>query len=472
MAETKPPSKGVIVIKIGTSSLMREGSPAGDSTVSSAAGALLGATGGSELALSTLALLVDTVLVLRRDGWDVILVSSGAVGVGCSRLGTAVRPVRGGATAAERAANLAAIQAYAAIGQSVLMRTYDDLFRVGGQPVAQVLLTSGDLSSQYQYNNAKATLRSLLSMGVVPIVNENDTVATEELRYGDNDWLSALVACVVDATWLFLLTDVERLYTADPRRDAGAEAIDLVSDMAALSVDTSARAPPPAEANGDASGDDAGSTDADADAIDVGSRTLSSPSSTSSLASVTTSAETIALVTATATAAERRKRQEKKASPPPTALLATLPPQRPPTLPLRRRAPSGARAAWPPNSPPPAWRPPRACGWRCSTAACRRASSTLWRATPRRSAPSSPRARRQSKTTRKRWIAHCLPPTGSVVLDRGAVAAVRGRKTCLRPALSGWRGTLSPMTRLLCGARAGAKSRGGSSTWAPQTCGG
>lgn len=236
---TKPASKGVIVIKIGTSSLMREGVPAGDDTVSSAAGAALGAAGGSELALSTLALLVDTVLTLRRDGWDVIIVSSGAVGVGCSRLGTAVRPIRGGATAAERAANLAAIQAYAAIGQSVLMRTYDDLFRMGGQPVAQVLLTSGDLSSQYQYGNAKATLRSLLAMGVVPIVNENDTVATEELRYGDNDWLSALVACVVDATWLFLLTDVERLYTADPRRDAAAEAIDLVSAPPPLQTSSS-----------------------------------------------------------------------------------------------------------------------------------------------------------------------------------------------------------------------------------------
>jgi len=440
MAETKQPSKGVIVIKIGTSSLMREGSPAGDGTVSSAAGALLGTGGGSELALSTLALLVDTVLVLRRDGWDVILVSSGAVGVGCSRLGTTVRPVRGGATAAERAANLAAIQAYAAIGQSVLMRTYDDLFQMGGQPVAQVLLTSGDLSSQYQYNNAKATLRSLLSMGVVPIVNENDTVATEELRYGDNDWLSALVACVVDATWLFLLTDVERLYTADPRRDAGAEAIDLVSDMAALSVDTSARAPPPAEANGVAPVDDAGTTDADADAIDVGSRTLSSPSSTSSMASVTTSAETIALVTATASAAQQRANQGTKPAATPNGTAGDF------------ASTAAADAAAPATGSQwgtggmatklTAARMATAAGVRMALLHGRMPSRVLDFVAGNPEAVGTVFSPRPSpiKTTRKRWIAHCLPPTGSVVLDRGAVAAVRGRKNLFAAGIVGVEG--------------------------------
>lgn len=457
-------TKGVIVIKIGTSSLMREGTPAGDSTVSSAAGAALGAAGGSELALSTLALLVDTVLALRRDGWDVIIVSSGAVGVGCSRLGTTVRPVRGGASAAERAANLAAIQAYAAIGQSVLMRTYDDLFRMGGQPVAQVLLTSGDLSSQYQYGNAKATLHALLGMGVVPIVNENDTVATEELRYGDNDWLSALVACVVDATWLFLLTDVERLYTADPRRDAGAEAIDLVSDMAALSVDTSARAPPPppssppAEAaaeNGVASGPDGGDEPAGGypEPIDVESR---SPSPTGSS---TTSAETIALATASAAASvetSRRPRPEgtTDARSPPAADAVGATPS---PAPAPATAAPAADATPAPAATGSQWgtggmatkltaaRMATAAGVRMALLHGRMPSRVLDFVAGNPDAVGTVFSPRRSpiKTTRKRWIAHCLPPTGVVVVDRGAASAVRGRKNLFAAGVVGVEGDFS-----------------------------
>lgn len=437
---TKPASKGVIVIKIGTSSLMREGVPAGDDTVSSAAGAALGAAGGSELALSTLALLVDTVLTLRRDGWDVIIVSSGAVGVGCSRLGTAVRPIRGGATAAERAANLAAIQAYAAIGQSVLMRTYDDLFRMGGQPVAQVLLTSGDLSSQYQYGNAKATLRSLLAMGVVPIVNENDTVATEELRYGDNDWLSALVACVVDATWLFLLTDVERLYTADPRRDAAAEAIDLVSDMAALSVDTSARVPPPAAAaaaaggvaNGNSSnGEPAGRY---AEPIDVDSRSPSlSPSSSGSAIS---EADTPAAARAPRPAAAAQARRSGRRKPTTTAndiAVATA---------TAAAAPAATGSQWGTGGMATkltAARMATAAGVRMALLHGRMPSRVLDFVAGDPAAVGTVFSPRPSpiRTTRKRWIAHCLPPTGALVVDRGALAAVRKRKNLFAAGIVG-----------------------------------
>lgn len=450
---SKPPSKGVIVIKIGTSSLMREGTPAGDSTVSSAAGAALGAAGGSELALSTLALLVDTVLTLRRDGWDVIIVSSGAVGVGCSRLGTTVRPVRGGATAAERAANLAAIQAYAAIGQSVLMRTYDDLFRMGGQPVAQVLLTSGDLSSQYQYGNAKATLQALLGMGVVPIVNENDTVATEELRYGDNDWLSALVACVVNATWLFLLTDVERLYTADPRRDAGAEAIDLVSDMAALSVDTSARVPVPpaaaAVASGVANGDDGSGESAGTypKPIDVESR---SPSpSLSPSGSVTSEA-----ANHTATREPRRASSAKSPNDASAAVAAATP------------APVATGSQWGTGGMATkltAARMATAAGVRMALLHGRMPSRVMDFVAGNPDAVGTVFSPRPSpiKTTRKRWIAHCLPPTGALVVDRGAVSAVRKRKNLFAAGIVGVEGDFAANDAVVVrGAGGGEVARG------------
>lgn len=229
----------VIVVKIGTSTLMREPSSSDGPTVSSTAGRLLN-PGKAELAISTLSLLVDTLLALRRDGFDVILVSSGAVGVGCNDLKIQTRPkVTQDMTKQQRADILAQKQAYAAIGQSVLMRTYDSLMSMANQKVAQVLLTSGDLGSEYQYKNAKNTLSALLQMGVIPIVNENDTVATEELKYGDNDWLSALVSTVVKADWLFLLTDVEQLYTSNPRCDANAKPIDLVPNIENLQVNMS-----------------------------------------------------------------------------------------------------------------------------------------------------------------------------------------------------------------------------------------
>ena len=171
-----------IVVKIGTSSLTQA------------------ETG--QLALSSIASLTETLCDLRRQGHRVILVSSGAVGVGCVRLGLTERPK-----------TIALKQAVAAVGQGRLMRIYDDLFTILQQPIAQVLLTRADLVERSRYLNANNTFQELLNLGVIPIVNENDTVAVEELKFGDNDTLSALVASLVEADWLFLLTDIDRLYS-------------------------------------------------------------------------------------------------------------------------------------------------------------------------------------------------------------------------------------------------------------------
>ena len=192
-----------IVIKIGTSSLTRSQT--------------------SQLALSTIATLAETLCDLRRQGNRVILVSSGAVGVGCARLGLSERP---------RA--IALKQAVAAVGQGRLIRVYDDLFNTLQQPIAQVLLTRSDLVQRSRYLNVYNTFEALLELGVIPIVNENDTVAVEELKFGDNDTLSALVASLVEADWLFLLTDVDRLYSADPRSFPDAQPITLVKHIEQL----------------------------------------------------------------------------------------------------------------------------------------------------------------------------------------------------------------------------------------------
>jgi len=192
-----------IVVKIGTSSLTQP------------------ETG--QLALSTIATLAETLSSLRRQGYRVILVSSGAVGVGCTRLGLTERP-----------RTIALKQAVAAVGQGRLMRVYDDLFTILQQPIAQVLLTRSDLVQRSRYLNIYNTFQELLGLGVIPVVNENDTVAVEELKFGDNDTLSAMVASLVQASWLFLLTDVDRLYSADPRSFPDAKPITLVNDMQEL----------------------------------------------------------------------------------------------------------------------------------------------------------------------------------------------------------------------------------------------
>jgi glutamate 5-kinase len=157
---------------------------------------------------------VDQMSVLRNAGVDLVLVSSGAVAEGMSRMGWQRRPK-----------TLHGLQAAAAIGQMGLIRAYEGCFRRRGLHTAQVLLTRDDLADRPRYLNARSTLQTLLSLGVIPVVNENDTVATDELRFGDNDTLAALVANLIEADMLVLLTDQEGLFDRDPRLGAGARLI-------------------------------------------------------------------------------------------------------------------------------------------------------------------------------------------------------------------------------------------------------
>jgi glutamate 5-kinase len=151
---------------------------------------------------------------LRALGREAVLVSSGAIACGMRRLGWERRP---GA--------VSELQACAAVGQMELVRAYESAFSAHGLHTAQVLLTHDDLADRKRYLNARSTLSTLLSLGVVPIINENDTVVTDEIKFGDNDTLGALVANLVDADGLIILTDQPGLYTADPRKDPQATLI-------------------------------------------------------------------------------------------------------------------------------------------------------------------------------------------------------------------------------------------------------
>jgi glutamate 5-kinase len=149
---------------------------------------------------------VEQMTALRRDGHELVLVSSGAVAEGMSRLGWSQRPHQ-----------LVALQAAAAVGQMGLVQAYESHFQKHNLHTAQVLLTHNDLVNRTRYLNARSTLRKLLDLGVVPVVNENDTVACDELRFGDNDTLAALVANLVEANLLVILTDQAGVYESDPR---------------------------------------------------------------------------------------------------------------------------------------------------------------------------------------------------------------------------------------------------------------
>ena len=187
-----------VVIKLGTNVVMRD---------------------DGRLALSRIYGIAESVARLREEDRDVLLVTSGAVGLGMERIGLALRPTE-----------LAQIQGCAAIGQSRLMAIYDDAFDKLGFRTAQVLLTEDDFRDPVRYSNLRATLVSLLGMGVIPVINENDTVSTAELDhpadtverqrvFGDNDKLSALVMTHIDADLLLLLSDVDGLYNAEPTAD-------------------------------------------------------------------------------------------------------------------------------------------------------------------------------------------------------------------------------------------------------------
>jgi glutamate 5-kinase len=155
--------------------------------------------------------------LLREEGRQIVLVSSGAILAGMGRLGLGERP-----------GSIPLKQAAAAVGQSLLMRHYEEAFDPYGQRVAQLLLTQEDFRSRPRYLNARNTLFTLLHLGVLPIINENDTVSVEEIRFGDNDNLSVLVATLVGADLLVILTDLDGLYTADPRTDPSASLIPQV----------------------------------------------------------------------------------------------------------------------------------------------------------------------------------------------------------------------------------------------------
>ncbi|GMK53457.1 hypothetical protein CspeluHIS016_0100430 [Cutaneotrichosporon spelunceum] len=190
-----------IVIKLGTSSIVAAKPP-------------------YPPRLQLLSSVVETVVKLRHQGHRVVLVSSGAIGVGLRHMGLK-----------DRGKGLHRKQALAAIGQGQLIALWDNLFAQLDQPIAQILLTRTDISDRTRYLNAQNTFSELLNMGVVPIVNENDTVSVSEIKFGDNDTLSAISSNIVHADYLFLLTDVDCMFTDNPRVNPDAKAVRVVKDI-------------------------------------------------------------------------------------------------------------------------------------------------------------------------------------------------------------------------------------------------
>ncbi|OTA94564.1 hypothetical protein M434DRAFT_394628 [Hypoxylon sp. CO27-5] len=204
----KGPKPLTVVIKLGTSSIVDEKT--------------------HEPLLSILTLIVETAVRLRKDGHKVVIVSSGAIGVGLRRMDVEKRPK-----------HLSQLQALAAIGQCRLMSLWDSLFGHLRQPISQILLTRNDIADRTRYLNAQNTIMELLEMGVIPIVNENDTLAVAEIKFGDNDTLSAITAAMVHANFLFLMTDVDCLYDKNPRTHPDAQPIEVVEDIGAIRADVS-----------------------------------------------------------------------------------------------------------------------------------------------------------------------------------------------------------------------------------------
>lgn len=189
----------VAVVKVGTSSITDDAGEIDDDALRHVCSELVAA---------------------RAAGHDVVLVTSGAIAAGLPALGMAQRP-----------AEIGTLQAVAAVGQPRLMERYTALFADAGAVAAQVLLTPWDFAQRSQYLHARDTLEHLLELGAIPIVNENDTVADDEIRYGDNDRLAALVAHLVGAEVLVLLTDTPGLFTADPRLDSAASLIEEIVEV-------------------------------------------------------------------------------------------------------------------------------------------------------------------------------------------------------------------------------------------------
>jgi glutamate 5-kinase len=178
-------------------------------------GSALVTNNGAGLALDFIADCARQIAELRQGGREVLLVSSGAIAAGMQRLGWTKRPHA-----------MHDLQAAAAIGQMGLAQAYETTFARHALKAAQILLTHEDMADRKRYLNARSTLQALLGYGVVPIINENDTVVTDEIKFGDNDTLGALVANLVEADALIILTDQKGLYTADPRLNSSATLID------------------------------------------------------------------------------------------------------------------------------------------------------------------------------------------------------------------------------------------------------
>ena len=188
-----------IVIKIGTSTLAH---PTG------------------HLNIRLVEQLCKVVSDIKNAGHEVIVVSSGAIGMGVGKLGLLKRPQ-----------DIPTKQAAAAVGQCELMYTYDKLFGEYNHTVAQLLITGADVANETRHENFKNTLNRLLELGAIPIINENDTVATEEIVIGDNDTLAAIVAKSIQAQLLVLLSDIDGLYTADPHKDPNARLITHIGEI-------------------------------------------------------------------------------------------------------------------------------------------------------------------------------------------------------------------------------------------------
>ncbi len=189
-----------IVIKIGSSSLTHK------------------ETGN--LDLIKLEILVRELSDLRNQGKEVVLVSSGAIMVGSKTMGFPKKPDK-----------LAEKQACAAIGQAKLMMIYQKLFAEYNQVASQILMTKNNMLNDLNRNNARNTFHALLKLGAIPVVNENDTISTSEIEFGDNDRLSAVVAALIGADLLILLSDIDGLYTDDPHKNPDAKFVELVENM-------------------------------------------------------------------------------------------------------------------------------------------------------------------------------------------------------------------------------------------------
>ena len=188
-----------VVIKVGTSTLTHQ---------------------NGNINIRRIETLCKVISDLKNSGLEIIFVSSGAIAMGVGKLGLSKKPQ-----------DIPSKQACAAIGQCELMYTYDKLFQEYNHTVAQMLMTGADFENEERHTNFDNTLNRLLEFGVLPIINENDTIATSEIKVGDNDTLSAIIATSANADLLILLSDIDGLYTADPRKDADASLIPIVKEI-------------------------------------------------------------------------------------------------------------------------------------------------------------------------------------------------------------------------------------------------